>query len=48
VTRSMPATRGGGGGDNSPANLRLLCGKHNRLEAQRAFGEKHMEQFLDP
>lgn len=36
------------GGDNSPGNLRLLCGKHNRLEAKRAFGEKHMEQFLDP
>ena len=36
------------GGDNSPDNLRLLCGEHNRLEAKRAFGEKHMEQFLDP
>ena len=36
------------GGDNSPGNLRLLCGKHNRLEAERIFGEKHMEQFLDP
>ena len=26
------------GGDNSPRNLRLLCGKHNRLEAERIFG----------
>ncbi len=36
------------GGDNSPSNLRLLCAKHNRLEAEGAFGEKHMEQFCDP
>jgi len=36
------------GGDNSPSNLRLLCAKHNRLEANRAFGEKHMEQYSDP
>ena len=36
------------GGDNSPGNLRLLCARHNRLEAKRAFGEKHMEQFCDP
>ncbi len=36
------------GGDNSPGNLRLLCAKHNRLEAKRAFGEKHMEQYFDP
>jgi len=35
------------GGDNSPSNLRLLCGKHNRLEAERAYGKKHMKQFHD-
>lgn len=35
------------GGDNSTGNLRLLCAKHNRLEAKRAFGEKHMEQYCD-
>ena len=35
------------GGDNSAGNLRLLCAKHNRLEAERAFGEKHMEQYCD-
>ena len=34
------------GGDNSAGNLRLLCGKHNRLEAKREFGEKHMERFV--
>ncbi len=33
------------GGDNSPGNLRLLCGKHNRLEAERAFGSQHMKRF---
>ncbi|MCK4549155.1 MAG: HNH endonuclease, partial [Candidatus Krumholzibacteria bacterium] len=34
------------GGDNSPSNLRLLCGKHNRLEAERAYGKKHMERYV--
>ena len=34
------------GGDNSPGNLRLLCGKHNRLEAERAYGKKHMEKYV--
>ena len=33
------------GGDNSRSNLRLLCGKHNRLEAERAYGKKQMEQY---
>ncbi len=33
------------GGDDSPGNLRLLCGKHNRLEAERVFGSRHMERF---
>ena len=33
------------GGDNSPGNLRLLCGKHNRLEAERVYGSPHMERF---
>jgi 5-methylcytosine-specific restriction endonuclease McrA len=28
------------GGDDSPGNLRLLCGKHNRLEAERRFGKR--------
>lgn len=26
------------GGGNEPGNLRLLCGKHNRLEAERVLG----------
>ena len=34
------------GGDNSPDNLRLLCAKHNRLEAERVYGEKHMERYV--
>ena len=33
------------GGDNSPGNLRLLCGKHNRLEAERVYGSEHMDRF---
>jgi hypothetical protein len=33
------------GGDNSPGNLRLLCGRHNRLEAERLYGESHMRRF---
>ncbi len=32
------------GGDNSPDNLRLLCRKHNRLEAEKAYGKKFMEK----
>ena len=33
----------GRGGDNSPSNLRLLCAKHNRLEAERVYGKEKME-----
>jgi 5-methylcytosine-specific restriction endonuclease McrA len=33
------------GGDNSPENLRLLCARHNRLEADREYGEDHMKKF---
>ena len=33
------------GGNNSPGNLRLLCGKHNRLEAERVYGNQHMKRF---
>ena len=33
------------GGETTVGNLRLLCGKHNRLEAERVYGKKHMEQF---
>jgi len=34
------------GGDNSPGNLRLLCAKHNLMEAQRAYGEDFIEKKL--
>jgi 5-methylcytosine-specific restriction endonuclease McrA len=34
------------GGDSSESNLRLLCSRHNRQEARKAFGEEHMEKFL--
>jgi 5-methylcytosine-specific restriction endonuclease McrA len=33
------------GGQTAVNNLRLLCGKHNRLEAERVYGKKHMGQF---
>ena len=34
------------GGDHSVNNLRLLCAAHNKLEAERVFGRKHMEKFV--
>ena len=37
----------GKGGDNSPENLRLLCGKHNRLMAEKEYGTVHMRKFMD-
>ncbi len=43
IDHKVPFARGG---DDSPENLRLLCGKHNRLEAERAYGKKHMEQYV--
>ena len=33
------------GGSNDASNLRLLCANHNRLEAERAYGEDHMQQY---
>ncbi len=33
------------GGDHSPGNLRLLCAKHNRLEAERLLGTDLMKKF---
>ncbi len=33
------------GGSNSPDNLRLLCARHNLLEAERVFGRDHMEKY---
>jgi hypothetical protein len=34
------------GGSNGASNLRLLCGRHNRIEAERVFGAGHMTQFV--
>jgi hypothetical protein len=38
----VPVARGG---PSSAANLRILCGAHNRLAARRVFGERYIEQF---
>ena len=35
----------GRGGGHHAGNLRLLCGKHNRLEAERTYGPAHMRRF---
>ena len=34
------------GGDHSIRNLRLLCAAHNKLEAERVFGSKHLEKCV--
>jgi 5-methylcytosine-specific restriction endonuclease McrA len=34
------------GGDNSINNLRLLCATHNKLEAERVYGRRHMENYF--
>ena len=33
------------GGNSDSCNLRLLCSKHNRMEAERAYGRDHMKRF---
>ena len=33
------------GGSNDASNLRLLCANHNRLEAERAYGDEFMQQY---
>jgi len=35
----------GKGGSRSEENLRLLCGAHNRLAAERVYGKEFMAQF---
>lgn len=42
IDHIVPVARGG---DCSPQNLRLLCAKHNRLEAERVYGKDHMAKF---
>ncbi len=34
------------GGDHSLRNLRLLCAVHNKLEAERVYGRRHMEKYF--
>ena len=34
------------GGANTLGNLRLLCVKHNRLEAEREYGTEFMKQYV--
>jgi len=33
------------GGDNSVNNLKLLCAAHNKLEAERVYGQDQVKQF---
>jgi len=33
------------GGDNTPENLRLLCAKHNLMEAKKTYGKYFMEKY---
>jgi 5-methylcytosine-specific restriction endonuclease McrA len=33
------------GGTHDPSNLRLLCGAHNRLQAERTLGKRVMQPF---
>jgi 5-methylcytosine-specific restriction endonuclease McrA len=33
------------GGSHSLANLRLLCSVHNKLEAERVYGQNHMNKY---
>ncbi len=35
----------GRGGSHSIKNLKLLCAAHNRLEAERTYGQAHMQKF---
>ena len=34
------------GGDHNINNLRLLCAAHNKLDAERVFGKKHMKKYF--
>jgi 5-methylcytosine-specific restriction endonuclease McrA len=35
----------GRGGVHSVSNLRLLCRAHNKHEAERVYGNRHMEKY---
>ena len=43
IDHIVPFARGGGHTIN---NLRLLCAKHNRLEAERVYGQRFMKQRI--
>ena len=46
IDHVVPFARGGG---NDAGNLRLLCAKHNRVEAERVYGREHMRRhYKDP
>ena len=36
------------GGDNSSANLKLVCAAHNRLESERVYGHQHLKKYYKP
>ena len=36
------------GGDQSIGNLRLLCAKHNRFEAENVYGREFMNNKFQP
>jgi hypothetical protein len=42
IDHIVPYARGGA---NAPDNLRLLCERHNKLEAEKAFGRNVMRRF---
>jgi hypothetical protein len=42
VDHIVPYARGG---SSTPGNLRLLCGKHNRFEAERIYGANTMHRY---
>jgi hypothetical protein len=42
IDHIVPFTKGG---ENPPDNQRLLCARHNQLEAERQYGKDHIEKF---
>jgi 5-methylcytosine-specific restriction endonuclease McrA len=44
VDHIKPVARGG---SNDITNLRLLCAKHNQLQAEKIFGRRAMSRFRD-